>query len=294
MVFQDGWSSFKEVTLRDMSSDEQHDPDTVYGTSRISLLASSVGFLFKFTMISCLTGASFFVPVAGFICRLCSKFFHFESSAVHTHCKSTTHFEKLKVGLMISDEQLAEMFIIAEFVKELMQRIYFFFCCHPQRYKEILSQKGEAAASSREPLCAADSPGPPAESSRSSSAENPSSDDTGVATNSALSRLKETQQPEDHTDHAEPNAAAQVFSSSSTEKELLSRGDETVSLHSGVQQTPVEFPVSRTEEPEPGAAAKDDDEEEGKEVAAVPGENKNSGKARATPKRRSGRVTNRR
>lgn len=95
------------MTLRDMSSDEQYDPDTVYGTSRISLLTSSVVFLFKLTMMSCLIGASFFVPVAGFICRLCSKFFNFESSAVHTHCKSVTHFEKLKVGLMIGDEQLS-------------------------------------------------------------------------------------------------------------------------------------------------------------------------------------------
>lgn len=174
---------------------------------------------------------------------------------------------------------------------------FFFFlsCCQPQRYKEILSQKGKAVASSREPLCAADSPGPPTESSRSSSAENPSSDDTGVVTISvqsmpALSRLKENQQLEDH---AEPNAAVQVFSSSA-EQELLSREDESLSLHSGQQDTPDEFPISRTEEPEPGAAAKDDDEDEGKEVPAVPGEDKNSGKARATPKRRSGRVTNRR
>lgn len=115
-----------------------------------------------------------------------------------------------------------------------------------------------------------------------------------VQSTPALSRLKENQQP---GDHAEPNAAAQVFSSSA-EQELLNRKDETVSLLSGVQETALEFPVSRTEEPEPGAAAKDDgdddDEEEGKEVHAVPGENKNSGKARATPKRRSGRVTNRR
>lgn len=68
-----------------------------------------------------------------------------------------------------------------------------------------------------------------------------------------------------------------------------------MALLSGEQETPVEFPVSRTEEPELGAAAEEEeDEEEGKEVPAVPGENKNSGKARATPKRRSGRVTNRR
>lgn len=33
MVVQDGWSSCKEVTLEDMASDEQYDPDTVYGTA---------------------------------------------------------------------------------------------------------------------------------------------------------------------------------------------------------------------------------------------------------------------
>uniref|UniRef100_H3CUD7 Matrin-type domain-containing protein n=1 Tax=Tetraodon nigroviridis TaxID=99883 RepID=H3CUD7_TETNG len=222
-VKEDGWSSLKEVTLRDMSSGEEYHPDTVYG-------------------------ASFFVPVAGFICRLCSKFFHFESSAAHTHCKSATHFEKLK------------------------------------RRKETLSRKGKAVASSREPH----SPGPPTEPSGSPSAENPSCDDTDVVTNSeqsvpALSRLKENQQPEDC---AEPSAAAQVFGSSA-EQELLSREEESVAL-------PPECPVSRTEEPEPGAAAKDDDEEEGKDVPAAAAEHKNSGKARATPKRRSGRVTNRR
>ncbi|KAM9735062.1 cdkn1a interacting zinc finger protein 1a [Menidia menidia] len=68
---QDGWSSLKEVTPSDMASDEQYDPDTVYGSS-------------------------FLVPVAGFICRLCNKFYHFESSALHTHCKSQNHFENLK------------------------------------------------------------------------------------------------------------------------------------------------------------------------------------------------------
>lgn len=110
-----------------------------------------------------------------------------------------------------------------------------------------------------------------------------------VQSTPALSSQNESQQPEDPE---EPNAAAQVCSS--TEQEL-SREEETESLLSGEQETPVEFPVSRTEEAEPGAAAKeDDDEEEGKEPPAVPEENKNSGKARAAPKRRSGRVTNRR
>ncbi|XP_044000627.1 cdkn1a interacting zinc finger protein 1a isoform X1 [Gambusia affinis] len=66
-----GWPSAKEVALNDMTSDEQYDPDTIYGTS-------------------------FLDPVAGFLCRLCNKFYLFESSALHSHCKSMQHFENLK------------------------------------------------------------------------------------------------------------------------------------------------------------------------------------------------------
>ncbi|XP_042607569.1 RNA-binding protein 20-like [Cyprinus carpio] len=44
----------------------------------------------------CVAGSSFVVPVAGFICRLCDQFYHFESSARHTHCKTLTHFQNLK------------------------------------------------------------------------------------------------------------------------------------------------------------------------------------------------------
>lgn len=66
----DGGTS-REVTMEDMNDSEQYDPETVYGSS-------------------------FFVPVAGFICRLCNKFYHFESSALHLHCKSLKHFENLK------------------------------------------------------------------------------------------------------------------------------------------------------------------------------------------------------
>lgn len=109
---QDGWSSLNEVTLKDMASDEQYDPDTVYGEWRLTinhlnLLFSCMYLLFGFAGYSRAefiraflfsAGSSFFVPVAGFICRLCNKFYHFESSALHTHCKSLKHFENLKVG----------------------------------------------------------------------------------------------------------------------------------------------------------------------------------------------------
>ncbi|CAL1569272.1 unnamed protein product [Knipowitschia caucasica] len=60
-----------EVTAENMDASVQYDPDTLYG-------------------------GSFLVPVAGFICRLCNKFYHFESSSLHSHCKSLEHFENLK------------------------------------------------------------------------------------------------------------------------------------------------------------------------------------------------------
>ncbi|XP_070298655.1 uncharacterized protein [Salvelinus sp. IW2-2015] len=41
-------------------------------------------------------GSSFVVPVAGFLCRLCHKFFYFESTARHFHCKSLIHFQNLQ------------------------------------------------------------------------------------------------------------------------------------------------------------------------------------------------------
>ncbi|XP_051532897.1 cdkn1a interacting zinc finger protein 1b isoform X2 [Myxocyprinus asiaticus] len=41
-------------------------------------------------------GTSFVVPVAGFLCKICHKFYHFESSARETHCRSLMHFQNLQ------------------------------------------------------------------------------------------------------------------------------------------------------------------------------------------------------
>uniref|UniRef100_A0A9J7ZKN8 Cdkn1a interacting zinc finger protein 1a n=2 Tax=Cyprinus carpio TaxID=7962 RepID=A0A9J7ZKN8_CYPCA len=68
---KEGVSAQMEVTLEDLTEDEEFDSDTVYGSS-------------------------FVVPVAGFLCRLCGQFYHFESSARHTHCKTLPHFQNLK------------------------------------------------------------------------------------------------------------------------------------------------------------------------------------------------------
>uniref|UniRef100_A0A3Q1FDA7 Cip1-interacting zinc finger protein-like n=1 Tax=Acanthochromis polyacanthus TaxID=80966 RepID=A0A3Q1FDA7_9TELE len=65
----------KELELEtagpDHSTRGQYDPHTIYGSS-------------------------FVVPVCGFVCRLCNKFFYTETAAKHTHCRTHTHYLKLQ------------------------------------------------------------------------------------------------------------------------------------------------------------------------------------------------------
>lgn len=243
---QDGWSSLKEVTLNDMSSDEQYDPDTVYGSS-------------------------FLVPVSGFICRLCNKFFNFESSAPHTHCKSLKHFENLK------------------------------------SYRVVVSQKSEAVESSGESLQAADSLRPSTETTTDCSDENLLSDDAGLVTDTSpkqpsitLTRLKVQKENQ----QAEPELTSQ--DSTSVSATSTSDADQDLSLHheeeqntsqvSSAQESPAELPAGSTEEAnsEPGVPEQGANEEEEKEAPAGPRKNIGTGKAKATPKRRSGRAANKR
>ncbi|XP_022053667.2 cdkn1a interacting zinc finger protein 1a [Acanthochromis polyacanthus] len=243
---QDGWSSLKEVTLNDMCSDEQYDPDTVYGSS-------------------------FLVPVSGFICRLCNKFFNFESSAPHTHCKSLKHFENLK------------------------------------SYRVVVSQKGEAVESSGESLQAAASLRPSTDTTTDCSDENLLSDDAGLATDTSskhptitLTRLKVQKENQ----QAEPELTSQ--DSTSVSATSTSDADQDLSLHhedeqnasqvSSAQESPAEPPAGSAEEAnsEPGAPEQGANEEEEKEAPAGPRKNIGTGKAKATPKRRSGRAANKR
>ncbi|XP_070761011.1 cdkn1a interacting zinc finger protein 1b [Enoplosus armatus] len=41
-------------------------------------------------------GSRFVVPVSGFVCRLCNKFFYRETTARHTHCRTHTHYLHLQ------------------------------------------------------------------------------------------------------------------------------------------------------------------------------------------------------
>ncbi|XP_072841229.2 cip1-interacting zinc finger protein [Pogona vitticeps] len=64
-------AGLKEEPSEDGGGKEEYCPDTVYGLD-------------------------FLVPVAGFLCRLCHKFYHSDSAGRLTHCKSLMHFENLQ------------------------------------------------------------------------------------------------------------------------------------------------------------------------------------------------------
>ncbi|XP_069027957.1 cdkn1a interacting zinc finger protein 1a [Embiotoca jacksoni] len=212
---QDVWSSLKEVTLNNMASDEQYDPDTV-------------------------CGSSFLAPVSGFICRLCNKFYHFESSALHTHCKSLKHFENL------------------------------------QKYKVLVSQKVEAVKSSRESLLAADGLGPKAETLTDCSDENLLADNPGSVTDPnsmqpiiTLTRLKVQGESQQGDEREEPERASEDFaaiSETNTDQDLslLLEEEEATSQACEAQQGPAELPAGSTEEvdSEPAAAVEDAKKEE--------------------------------
>ncbi|XP_032867909.2 cip1-interacting zinc finger protein isoform X3 [Tyto alba] len=64
-------TGLKEVSLENYEGSEKYCPDTAYGLD-------------------------FLVPVAGYLCRLCHKFYHSDSAARLAHCKSLMHFENFQ------------------------------------------------------------------------------------------------------------------------------------------------------------------------------------------------------
>ncbi|XP_026029520.1 cdkn1a interacting zinc finger protein 1a [Astatotilapia calliptera] len=211
---EDGWSSLKEAT--DVSSDEQYDPDTVYGSS-------------------------FLVPVAGFICKLCNKFYNFESSALHGHCKSLQHFENLK------------------------------------RYKALVSRKGEDAEDSRESVQPADGLMHINETASDCSDKNLLSDDTDLATNLkslqpvvTLTQLKMQIQGEEKGKLAEPEATSEDLSTTSA----------TITSNMDTSPAEVPASSSVDMDSEPSASAEDATEElEEREAPATQGKKIGTGKA---------------
>ncbi|XP_006834879.1 PREDICTED: cip1-interacting zinc finger protein isoform X3 [Chrysochloris asiatica] len=66
----------KQVRSRDISREEWKDSETYTPNTAY--------------------GVDFLVPVMGYICRICHKFYHSNSGAQLSHCKSLTHFENLQ------------------------------------------------------------------------------------------------------------------------------------------------------------------------------------------------------
>ncbi|KAF7657080.1 hypothetical protein LDENG_00031810 [Lucifuga dentata] len=246
---QDDWSPQTEVTLKDMASDEQHDPDKVYGSS-------------------------FLIPVAGFLCRLCNKFYHFESSTLHSHCKSLKHFENLK------------------------------------SYRVLLHQKSEAAGSSRESLLAEDKLRPVTEttidcsdgnSNHNISGSNSLSGDTGLITSPnsmqpvvAVAQLETQTDTKQQEEQAQPNSPSQdLISTSATSIDCTK---ENLNLHKEEEEeeeTTAQASVAQEPDSEPAAAVQVANEEEEKEAPVLSGKKSSKEKAKATPKRRSGRASRR-
>ncbi|XP_068167949.1 cdkn1a interacting zinc finger protein 1b [Antennarius striatus] len=54
-------------------------------------------------------GSSFVLPVSGFLCRLCKKFFYREMTARHTHCRTRTHVNNLQVYRAAQKRQREEV-----------------------------------------------------------------------------------------------------------------------------------------------------------------------------------------
>ena len=44
-----------------------------------------------------LPGQIYIIPVTGFFCKLCNKFYNNEKSAKGAHCQTEGHYEKFKV-----------------------------------------------------------------------------------------------------------------------------------------------------------------------------------------------------
>uniref|UniRef100_A0A8D0HH70 CDKN1A interacting zinc finger protein 1 n=1 Tax=Sphenodon punctatus TaxID=8508 RepID=A0A8D0HH70_SPHPU len=64
-------AGLKEASVEDSEGNEKYCPDSTYGLD-------------------------FLVPVAGYLCRLCHKFYHSDSAARLAHCKSLMHFENFQ------------------------------------------------------------------------------------------------------------------------------------------------------------------------------------------------------
>ena len=65
--------------------------------TEITLFRLSIKFYFPFFS----PGVEQIVPVRGFFCKICLKFYYSEVTAKVTHCQSATHFEEYQVSTSV-------------------------------------------------------------------------------------------------------------------------------------------------------------------------------------------------
>lgn len=61
----------RDISIEEWKGSETYNPNTAYGVD-------------------------FLVPVMGYVCRICRKFYHSNSGAQLSHCRSLAHFESLQ------------------------------------------------------------------------------------------------------------------------------------------------------------------------------------------------------
>uniref|UniRef100_W5MBR6 Matrin-type domain-containing protein n=1 Tax=Lepisosteus oculatus TaxID=7918 RepID=W5MBR6_LEPOC len=229
----------REVALEEMRDDEEYDSETQYGSS-------------------------FVVPVAGFLCRLCHKFYHFESTARLSHCKSQMHFQNLQKYRALKSQEETE---------------------------ESLSEDPEKASSDLPNRSKTDSSGAAVDSSSNGSAQKGSEDGTSDSVSSHMDcAADEPAQPADDPG----NRSSLSEKDGSPDRPPAEEPGEEEPERDGPQvlsgQAEKRSPNAEGKEEE---AAREGEEEEDEEAGA--GDRLTAGRSRATaPRRRSTRTTRRR
>ena len=78
-------------------------------------------------MLTWFSGPEFIIPISGFFCKLCSKFYNKEKAAMEYHCSTDLHDKKVKVnkGCILRQQQI----VIIAFTLNASQA---FVVCHGQ------------------------------------------------------------------------------------------------------------------------------------------------------------------
>ncbi|XP_077823705.1 cip1-interacting zinc finger protein isoform X13 [Macaca mulatta] len=88
----------RDISREEWKGSETYSPNTAYGKAPALSPPAGASALRPslHTLPSRPTGVDFLVPVMGYVCRICHKFYHSNSGAQLSHCKSLGHFENLQ------------------------------------------------------------------------------------------------------------------------------------------------------------------------------------------------------